>query len=62
MKIVLPLMFSTIFSWKHKAPDGMEMTSIEVEMLSYSGSIFSSNNYFKAFKNPCFRKFGRMAP
>ncbi len=40
----------------------MEMTSIVVEMFSYSGNMVSSNNYFKVFKNPHFGKFGRPAP
>ncbi len=31
-------------------------------MFSYSGSISSSNNYFKAFKKPHFGKFCRPAP
>ncbi len=51
-------MFTLIFLFKHNLSDEIAMASSVVEFRFYSSSISSLNNYFKAFKNPHFGKFG----
>ncbi len=38
------------------------MTGIVVDLFTYSGSISTLKNYFKAFKDPHFGPFGRTGP